>query len=224
MPSRHEEKYIIDYQQYAILRARAMGVLTPDANAKNGSYVITSLYFDDPMHNALYEKLDGLPEHSKFRIRTYDYSDRVIKLERKDKFGILTHKIDAPITRDQIPLLDGGATKLSAFSGSAYDLAAQIQAGGYQPSVAVRYRRDAFTFCGSDLRLTFDTEMEAIAPDENSLFSPDVRGLPVFDRNTVIMEIKYGDYLPGFIRKLTQADTKQLSVSKYALCREIFML
>ena len=46
MPSRHEEKYIIDYQQYAILRARALGVLTPDANAKGGSYVITSLYFD----------------------------------------------------------------------------------------------------------------------------------------------------------------------------------
>ena len=36
----------------------------------------------------------------------------------------------------------------------------------------------------------------------------------------VIMEIKYGDHLPSFIRKLTQTETKQLSVSKYALCRE----
>lgn len=224
MPWRHEEKYIIDYQQYAMLKARAFGALTPDTHARDGSYIITSLYYDDPLDNALYEKLDGLAEHSKFRIRTYDHSDRVIKLERKDKNGILTHKIDASVTKEQIPLLDGGATRLSEFSGDAYDLAAQIQAGGYQPVVAVRYRRDAFTFCGSDLRLTFDTDLEAIGPDAQALFSPDVRGVPVFDANTVIMEIKYGDYLPGFIRKLTQADTKQLSVSKYALCRDIFML
>ncbi len=223
MPSRHEEKYIITYQQYAMLKARAMGVLTPDAHGENGSYIITSLYYDDPLDSALYEKLDGLPEHSKFRIRTYDYSPSVIKLERKDKTGILTHKLDAPITREQITLLDGGATRLTAFSGGAYDLAAQIQAGGYQPRVAVRYRRDAFTFCGSDLRLTFDTRLEAIGPDENALFSPQLRGVPVFDSNTVIMEIKYGDYLPGFLRKLTQVHSKQLSVSKYALCREKFM-
>lgn len=224
MPSRHEEKYIIDYRQYAMLKARALGVLTPDAHGDNGSYVITSLYFDDPMDNALYEKLDGLPEHSKFRVRTYDYSSRVIKLERKDKQGILTHKIDAPITREQIRLLGGGATRLDAFSGKAYALAAQIQAGGCYGVLGVRYRRDAFTFCGSDLRLTFDTAMEAIPADENALFSPEVRGLPVFDPNTVIMEIKYGDYLPSFVRKLTQVSTKQLSVSKYALCREKLVL
>ncbi len=224
MPSRHEEKYIIDYKQYAILKARAMGVLTPDVHAKNGSYVITSLYYDDPLDSALYEKLDGLGQHSKFRIRTYDYDPNVIKLERKDKNGLLTHKLDAPITREQIPLLNGAATCLPAFTGSAHDLAAQIQAGGYQPAVVVRYRRDAFTFCGSDLRLTFDTQMEAIGPDERALFDPNVRGVPVFDPNTVIMEIKYGDHIPSFIRKLTAVHTKQLSVSKYALCREIFML
>ncbi len=223
MPSRHEEKYIITYRQYAMLRARALGALTPDSHGENGSYVITSLYYDDPLDSALYEKLDGLPEHSKFRIRTYDYSADIIKLERKDKTGILTHKVDAPITREQIPLLNGGATQLSRFSRPAYDLAAQIQAGGYQPKVTVRYRRDAFTFCGSDLRLTFDTQLEAIGPDEEALFSPQVRGIPVFDPNTVIMEIKYGDYLPGFLRKLTQVHSKQLSVSKYALCREKYM-
>ncbi len=224
MPSRHEEKYIITYTQYAMLRARALAALTPDTHGKDGSYVITSLYYDDPKNSALYEKLDGLPEHSKFRIRTYDYDSGVIKLERKDKTGILTHKIDASITRQQIAALHGGATRLSEFSGLAYDLAAQIQAEGNVPCVAVRYRRDAFTFPGSDLRVTFDTDLEAITADENALFSPQVRGISVFDPNTVIMEIKYGDYLPSFVRKLTAVHTKQLSVSKYALCREKFLL
>ena len=223
MAVRHEEKYIIDYRQYLMLKHRAMQILSPDPHGDNGSYVITSIYYDDPLNNALYEKLDGLPEHSKFRIRTYDYSDRVIKLERKDKHGILTEKTDAPITRRQIELLDGTATELSEFERNAYDLAVQIQAKQLQSKVAVRYRRDAFFHPGSDFRLTFDTELEAIGPDIQSLFDPNVRGWPVLDGNSVIMEIKYGAYIPNFARKLTNVHCRQLSVSKYALCREKIM-
>lgn len=220
MPSRHEEKYIIDFRQYVMLRDRAFQLLTPDPHGQNGSYVITSIYYDDFLDHGLYEKLDGLPEHSKFRIRTYDYSDSVINLERKDKFGILTHKLAASIRRDQLPLLDGVNTSLSAFEGAAYELAAQIQASDQRPVVAVRYLRDAFFFEGTDFRLTFDTNLEAIEPDPEALFSPLVSGLPVLNGNSVIMEIKYGDYIPTFVRKFTAVSCKQLSVSKYALCRE----
>lgn len=223
MAVRHEEKYIIDYRQYLMLRHRAMQVLTPDPHGDQGSYVITSLYYDDPLDNALYEKLDGLPEHSKFRIRTYDFSEDVIKLERKDKHGILTEKCDAPIERSQIELLNGTNTRLSAFQGDAYDLAAQIQAKGLQGKITVRYRRDAFFHPGSDFRLTFDTHLEAIAADPEALFDPELRGMPVLDRNSVIMEIKYGAYIPNFARKLTNVHGKQLSVSKYALCREKYI-
>lgn len=223
MAVRHEEKYIIDYRQYLMLRQRALQILTPDTHGNMGSYVITSLYYDDPLDNALYEKLDGLPEHSKFRIRTYDYSDRVIKLERKDKHGILTEKCDAPITRDQIALLDGTNTPLQEFTDDAYDLAAQIIAKGLQPKIAVRYRRDAFFHPGSDFRLTFDTDLESISADAQALFDPNFRGVPVLDNNSVVMEIKYGSYIPAFARKLTNVHCKQLSVSKYALCREKYI-
>jgi len=222
MPSRHEEKYIITYRQYAQLRSMATTLLTPDAHGEEGRYVITSLYYDDLLDHALYEKLDGLPEHRKFRIRTYDHSDSIIKLERKDKRGILTEKASASLTRDQIPLLEGVHTDLDAFPGKAFALAAQIQAGDLRPVVAVRYTRDAFFFQGTDLRLTFDTDLEAISPDIQSLFSEDVTGVPALDRNSVIMEIKYGKYVPSFVRKFTAIPCKQLSVSKYALCREAY--
>ena len=224
MPSRHEEKYIIDYRQYTMLLSRARALLTPDAHGEDGSYVITSLYYDDYLNHALDEKLDGLPEHRKFRVRTYDYSDAVIKLERKDKHGILTQKASASLCREQIPLLAGVYADAGAFSGKAANLAAQIRASDLRPVVAVRYRRDAFFFAGTDLRLTFDRELEAIGPEEEALFSPLVSGLPVLGGNSVIMEVKYGDYLPQFVRKFTAVSTKQLSVSKYALCREILSL
>ncbi len=220
MASRHEEKYIIDYSRYLLLKNRAMQLLTPDSHGDMGSYVITSLYYDDHFDHALDEKLDGLAEHTKFRIRCYDYDDSLIKLERKDKHGLLTKKYAAGISREQIALLDGVNTELERFDGKAYDLAAQILSGDLRPVIAVRYKRDAFFYAGTDFRLTFDTNIEAIAPDIEALFSPRMSGLPVLGGNSVIMEIKYGSHIPAFARKMTAVCTKQLSVSKYALCRE----
>lgn len=220
MASRHEEKYIIDYQQYAMLKSRIQSVLIPDSHGDHGTYVITSLYYDDHMDNALAEKLDGLPDHSKFRIRTYGCSDAVIHLERKDKHGIITHKISADLTKGQVADMLDGQFDLNAFSGSAFDLVAQMQSQKLVPTVAVRYRRDAYVYPGTDLRLTFDTDLEALEPDPQALFSPAFSGVPVLDRNSIIMEIKYGSKLPAFLRKLTNVSCQQLSVSKYALCRE----
>ena len=206
---RHEEKYIIDYAQYALLKARAEKVLTPDSHGSHGSYVVTSLYYDDPMDTALLEKQDGLARHTKFRLRTYDFSDRVIRLERKVKAGILTQKQSVAISREQVSSLD----KLTE------DLAVQMRATGQRPAITVRYRRDAYLYPGTDLRLTFDTDLRVLPADLQTLFDPNYGGIPVLGGNQVIMEIKYGSCLPTFLRTLTAVPSQQLSVSKYALCK-----
>lgn len=220
MLSRHEEKYILTYAQYAILRQRVLQVLHPDSHGVNGTYTLTSLYFDDPEDTGLYEKLDGLRLHSKFRLRTYDCDGSFIKLERKDKQGILTHKFTATVDRSQLPLLTVPGS-LEAFQGDTQSLYTQLQQKAYRPKVAVRYVRDAFYHPGSDLRVTFDRNLEALPPDEHALFDPNFRGIPVMDG--VIMEIKYGQYLPAFLRKLTRVNAPQLSLSKYALCRGVIL-
>ena len=217
MNDRHEEKYLIDYGQYAALKAEIMKVLTPDPHGARGSYVITSLYYDDLMDTALLEKQDGLARHTKFRLRTYDGREDIIKLERKVKEGILTQKQTASVTRVQLPLL---GVQTDPFTNNAFDLAAQMVAGGLRPAIAVRYRRDAFFYKGTDLRLTFDTNLEVLPAAEEALFDIRGAGIPVLDKNTVIMEIKYGKYVPDFVRLLTAIPSRQLSVSKYALCRE----
>ena len=61
---------------------------------------------------------------------------------------------------------------------------------------------------------------EKIADAEKDLAELDVPEWFVLDRNSIIMEIKYGSHLPAFLRKLTDVSSQQLSVSKYALCRE----
>lgn len=218
MLSRHEEKYILTYRQYLQLRSRAREVLTPDKHGDAGTYTITSIYYDDPEDTGLYEKLDGLALHSKFRVRTYDYDTGFVRLERKDKLGILTNKISAVIGWPQLPLLtEPGAWEQA--EGDVRALMQQMQSRSMRPVVAVRYVRDAFYHPGSDLRLTFDRDLEALPADESALSNPEFVGVPVMTPGSVVMEIKYGSCMPVFARKLTRVQAPQLSLSKYALCR-----
>lgn len=221
MPSRHEEKYLIDLQQYAKLRARAEAAMLPDPHGDNGSYLITSIYFDDAKDTALDEKLDGLRVHTKYRIRTYDCSAYPIHLERKVKRGIMTEKYSASITDQQLGLFSLPDADFSQLGKRAQIMAMEMRSKGLFPSITVRYRRDAFVFPEMDCRLTFDTNIEALSPDAEHLFDDSEPGVPALPRNTVVMEVKYGEYAPVFIRKITACCCSQLSVSKYALCREV---
>ena len=219
MLSRHEEKYILTYAQYALLRNRAVAALQPDPHGDQGTYTITSLYYDDPQNTGLYEKLDGLALHRKFRVRTYGSTDGFIKLERKDKQGILTNKTSASITPEQLKILtDPGAWE--AFTGTAQELVQEMQTKALHPVVAIRYTRDAYYYPGTDFRLTFDRNIEVIPADARALTDSSVYGRPAMEPGSVVMEIKYGSHIPAFARKLTQINAPQLSLSKYALCRE----
>lgn len=220
MATRHEEKFIIDYRQYITLRARAEAAMLPDENAKDGSYLITSLYFDDRQDSALAEKQDGVKVHTKYRIRTYDSDGSFIRLERKIKRGIMTEKHSVGLAAEEIPLLYDPGAELTHFAGRGLVMATEMRAKGLIPAVTVRYRRDAFVYPGTDTRLTFDTEIETLPPDPACLFDGMSAGVPAVPKHTVIMEVKYGEYLPTFVRKISACDCKQLSVSKYALCRE----
>ena len=82
---RHELKYLISYGQKADLNVRMAPLLDHDSHARDGSYTIRSLYFDDYWNTAYQEKVDGVLTRKKYRIRIYDYSDRVIKLDASAK-------------------------------------------------------------------------------------------------------------------------------------------
>ena len=53
MATRHEEKFIIDYKEYLLLRARAEAAMEIDPHAGEDGYLITSLYYDDRYDSAL---------------------------------------------------------------------------------------------------------------------------------------------------------------------------
>ena len=85
---RHELKFYINYRDYMVLRQALKALLAPDENGdENNSYHIRSLYFDDRDETALVDKLAGVEERNKYRIRIYNFSDQKIRLEKKIKRG-----------------------------------------------------------------------------------------------------------------------------------------
>ncbi len=105
---RHELKYLISYGEKAALETRMRPILQMDPHADSGGYFIRSLYFDDYWHSAYEEKEAGVLLRKKYRIRIYDSSDRIIKLERKKKFGSWIYKEDAVLTRAEFEKILAG--------------------------------------------------------------------------------------------------------------------
>ena len=84
---RHELKYLINEGEHAALACRMASVFKLDKHARAGGYTIRSLYFDDYCNSAYEEKDAGILMRKKYRVRIYNGSDKVIKLERKKKYG-----------------------------------------------------------------------------------------------------------------------------------------
>lgn len=100
MKFRHELKYAVHIADYYLLRNRIKFLMQADPNAgENGTYIIRSLYFDNPEDKALREKLDGVSKREKFRIRMYNGDEGFIRLEKKSKQNGLNSKESDIITK-----------------------------------------------------------------------------------------------------------------------------
>ena len=101
LPLRHELKYFISRSQYEVLSRTLSAVLKRDSHAGNkGEYFIRSLYFDTVFDNALFDKINGVKDRDKYRMRIYNCSDREIFMECKTKVGALISKRSVQISRD----------------------------------------------------------------------------------------------------------------------------
>ena len=66
---RHEIKYYINQAVFKELRTRLQVFLKPDPNMSDpNGYLISSVYFDDFIHQALQEKESGIEFRKKYRI------------------------------------------------------------------------------------------------------------------------------------------------------------
>ncbi len=218
---RHELKFIINEGTYRVLRARLSPLTVPDAYGGGVGYRVTSLYFDDLYASGYLDKLNGVLNRRKFRVRCYDLDPSHITLEAKHKDGEYVYKISDAMTKEQYKaLLSGDCSFMSAYDGeeSAFgEFYRSDRLVSLKPKVIVDYFRDALIYPFGNVRITFDKKLSTCY-NTIDMFDKDAFFSPVFDRE-IILEIKYDDYLPDSIEQaLKGLNAPRLSVSKYVIC------
>lgn len=218
---RHEYKYFISGSAARLLKLRLPHVMDPDPNTGPcGRYTIRSLYFDDLRGSAFEEKVSGLRDRMKYRIRYYNYDDSVIKLECKEKVGGLTRKRAQSITREEA--LDLEACRVpAAAEGLMGELRLGCLLGGLRPRVLVDYDRVPFVCVDGNTRITIDENVRT-RPYCARLFASPCAMQPVLEPDQVILEIKFDDFLPGYLAEALEDIPKiPVAVSKFVLCANL---
>lgn len=220
---RHEDKYLCDSIQNAVLKARAGAILKRDGHtAQDGFYRVRSLYFDSIHDSCYYENEDGIGERDKYRIRIYNADPTHIFLEKKSKKRQMTLKqscrIDEPLCRR---LMNGRPVgNISGMDRELQSLLVQMQTRAMRPAVIVEYTRYPFVEANGNVRVTFDEDIESSA-DAAGFLEKRIACRPVLGTGMSVLEVKWDEFLPGYIKNFIQLDSLQWgSFSKYYLCRK----
>jgi SPX domain protein involved in polyphosphate accumulation len=187
---------------------------------KSGEYLIRSVYFDTPSDRALVDKISGISEREKFRIRFYNMDTNYIRLERKYKRNQLGNKASAPLTLAQAQDIVTGnlAWMLASESALIRELYAKMKNTLLTPKVIVDYMREPFLFPAGNIRITLDREIRS-GTDVTNAFTMKTVTIPIKE-NVILMEVKYDEFLPDIIKHLIQIDNQRSGAySKYATCR-----
>lgn len=218
---RNELKHVITPSDKAAICRSLRSIAMPDPHAgPDGKYHIRSLYFDTVRDRALREKLDGVNEREKFRIRLYNGDAATIRLEKKVKRGGLGYKVTARLTEEETRLIIAGDILWMRDSRRALvvELYSKIRSEGLRPATIVDYDRTPFIYAPGNVRVTVDENIRT-GLRSTDLLNPDCVTIPAGEP-LILLEVKWDEYLPDIIRRAVQVRGRQAAAfSKYQRCR-----
>lgn len=220
---RHELKFFINQHQYFTIRQRLKNLMQQDENVgPTGEYHIRSLYFDDINNKALHEKLGGIRDRSKYRIRIYNVSDKVIHFEKKIKFRDYIAKVKFSLTRDMYDKIMAGDYEVLNVPDKPLmmELYNEMNHNLLRPKVIVDYVREPYVCHNGNVRITFDKDLRT-GLHSVDIFDKDLDPVRAIDNNLIILEVKYDEYIPAYIQTALQLEgLNRQSASKYVICRK----
>ena len=153
---RYEKKYLLNPEQYAILKAAVDEHFIPD---KYGETKICNLYYDTPEYLLITRSIDKPMFKEKLRIRTYGVpnDDTTAFIEVKRKFNSIVYK-----RRIHMPYIDAIKHVENPPKDADKQIAKEIDYvinfyKGIAPKFYISYDRSAFFYKEtSDIRITFD--------------------------------------------------------------------
>lgn len=217
---RNECKHCVTEFELIGLRQRLNAVAKKDRySAESGGYLIKSLYFDNCYDKALNEKLIGVTNREKFRIRFYNNDTSYIRLEKKSKINGLCLKQGAQLSANQVQaILDGEISWMKNCGDELVcELWAKMQYQMLRPKNIVVYDREAYVYEPGNVRVTIDSNIRG-SDDIQRFLLCDESDLKLF--NQTILEVKWDEFLPQIIRDAVQLNNvKTSNFSKYAATR-----
>ena len=220
---RNEWKYRCHEKTLTSVMERLKGILPCDKNGIEGSYVVRSLYFDDPQSSFARDTESGISHRYKYRIRYYGDAINTLKLEKKEKLDGMCHKDSCRLSQDEFEMIMAG-DYMDLFwetdNKVLKEFCITAQNRCLSPRVIVEYDRTAVVEPFSNVRITADRNISCSSEIE-SFLTGDYLKNPILPTNHHILEVKFDHVLPGYIKRITGDDALiQSSFSKYYLARK----
>lgn len=230
---RYEYKYIVHNKYLSTLREMLLPFLEVDqfAEAESGNqYTVRSIYFDTPNYDFYYEKIDGIKNRKKVRLRGYNNQHDILNtvfLEIKRKYEIPIVKYRAPLVYENAISIfkekDLNGYVLEKFAGmKGYENSKrffyQVFGKNLRPVVLVVYEREAyFSKFENTVRVTFDKNLRGLAyPALEDLYCQ--TGLNAALNNYFILEIKFNNSFPAYFNPaVSRLGLHKQSASKYVM-------
>lgn len=220
---RKELKYYISHNEYVILSNLLRKVLQQDKHNKDSkkSYHVRSLYFDTLDNESFEDKMAGIEERTKYRLRIYGTNAKWVKFEIKSKFNNSVLKETAIISKEDAAEIQNTNYEVmlkynNPFLNKAYQ---EFKKRPYRPVVMTDYFREAFMYDLNKIRIVFDKFLKSTSL-QLDIFNKDPFPTQKLKRGIVIMEIKYNNFIPGFLKQILQIPSFERSaISKYCIGR-----
>ena len=221
--NRFELKYVVAHDRVEPFIEALSPYVVRDRNARDDrGYPVYSVYWDSDEWTLFWEKIEGLKDRRKLRVRRYAGSpDGFIEIKHRQDRTLQKRRARLPLTTiyrafrgetDQPLWPDDGdpvdpVVAEAAFLRERYRL---------RPRMAVSYRRRAFFGAYEpDLRITFDSRLQY---DRHALdiAEPFETGRYIIDPRVVIMEVKFNERAPTWLcNLLCSFDFQMTRLSKY---------
>ncbi len=227
---RQEKKYLLNMFRTKELESLLQVTLNSDPHNRKGEfgnkgYMVRSLYFDTIDDTDFREKIDGIGERRKIRIRIYDTKAQHTKLELKEKHGDFQRKRSLLISRRETEELIEGKYEclLNREEEFAHEIYGKMKEKVYLPKCIVEYERMAWFVPENDIRITLDGDIRGTESNFD-LFSDKLLLYPVSDITMTTLEVKFNNFLLSYVRDLLSLhEEAQISASKYCMARSVSM-
>jgi len=219
---RFEFKYLISVRLADLIKDYISKRLELDQFAKkSGSYIVQSIYLDTIHYSSYQDVKAGVKNRVKYRLRSYNPDQK----NSKYVFWEIKRKLDVTVFKDRALLTNGQSQKYidkNIIPPPKQEVLRNLQQARLRyllrPNILIRYRRQPFINKTTDLRITFDQEIEANKIDPQ--WKPASWSRSIHPQS-IIMEIKFTGSLPFWLAEIVRKyNLERKPFSKYALSLE----